>query len=311
MFLGGLLLNLAPNVLALLVGETLALEGAAAGAREGAAAAATGVVGACWGLAGLAIASRGTAFSWQATGWGPQLQEPALGALLAVASALLALNLWGLLEIPLARETARTGTGRHLLTGVFTALLALAWPVPLLQEPVGYALAGGPATVCAVYSVLGFGLAFPYLLLMAAPGLARRAAGANGANEANTEPGPWRPRLREGLGFLAAVGVFWQLYTLSRQVRPEGVAWIELSLLGLALFAWLRSREGTGPTLRLALVLGLALCAAAALWMAHLNRYVDLNVDSKRRSKHRAPVPPGDVPWGETGEPLSNPTSGG
>lgn len=290
-FLGGLLLNLAPNVLALLVGETLALKGAAAGPREGAAAAATGVVGACWALAGISIISRGTAFSWQASGWGAQLQEPALSALLAVLSALLALNLWGLLEIPLARNAAGTGTGRHLLTGVFTTLLALAWPLPLLQEPVGYALAGGPATVCAVYSVLGFGLAFPYLVLMAAPGLARRLP----------EPGPWLPRLREGLGFLAAVGAFWLLYTLSRQVRPEGLAWIELSLLGLALFAWLRSREGTGPTLRLALVLGLTLCAATALWMAHLNRY---------EAKTGLPSSPETSP-GEITEPLSNPISGG
>jgi thiol:disulfide interchange protein len=87
-------------------------------------------------------------------------------------------------------------------------------------------------------------------------------------------PGPWLPRLREGMGFLAAASTFWMLYALSGQVRPEGLAGIELALLGLSLFAWLRAREGTGRTLRLALVLGLVACGAAALWMADLNRMV-------------------------------------
>ncbi len=118
------------------------------------------------------------------------------------------------------------------------------------------------------------------------------------------EPGAWLPRLREGLGFLAGTGTFWLLYALSRQVRPEGLAWIELALLGLALFAWLRSREGVGRTLRLALILGLAACAAAALWLADLNRFNDPTPASK-------PGLPAAMPAQETAEPLSNPTSGG
>ncbi|HKI05086.1 MAG TPA: protein-disulfide reductase DsbD domain-containing protein [Thermoanaerobaculia bacterium] len=267
-FLGGVLLNLTPTVLALLAGESLALRGGAAGeaaggVREGAAAAATGVIGACWGIAGLAIAAHRAGVP---AGWGAQLQEPALAALLAVASALLALNLWGLVEVPLAPAgAAGTGTGRHLLAGAFTVPLALAWPVPMVQEPLGYAFGRGPATVCAIYSVIGFGLALPYLVLTLVPAAARLIP----------TPGPWLPRLREGVGFLAAASTFWMLYALSGQVRPEGLAGIELALLGLSLFAWLRAREGVGRTLRLALVLGLAACGAAALWMADLNRMAE------------------------------------
>jgi DsbC/DsbD-like thiol-disulfide interchange protein len=259
-FLGGALLNLTPTVLALLVGETLSLRGAAGGVREGAAAAATGIVGACWGIAGLAIAANRSGVP---AGWGAQLQEPAVTALLAIASALLALNLWGLLEAPLPPAgSPRTGTGWHLLAGVFTVPLALAWPVPMLQEPVGYAFGRGPATVCAIYSVIGFGLALPYLILTLAPAAARLLPTL----------GPRLPRLREGLGFLAGASTFWMLYALSHQVSPEGLAGIELALLGLSLFAWLRAREGVRGTLRFALVLGLVACGAAVLWVAELNR---------------------------------------
>ncbi len=259
--LGGLALNLAPTVLVLLVGEVSLLRESAAGAREGAAAAATGIVGGCWAAAMLALAvSRATG----STGWGAPTQEPAVSALLAVAAALLALNLWGLVEVPLAPAGAsRTGTGRHLLAGLFTVPLALAWPVPMLQEPFAYAFGRGPATVCAVFAALGLGLAVPYLLIALVPAALRRLPEAAGS-----------PRLREGLGFLAAASIFWILRALSRQVSPEGLAWIELALLGMALLAWLRAREGSGKMKRTALALGLAVCAAGALWLAERNRLV-------------------------------------
>src|SRR6185295_10284117 len=204
--------------------------------REGAAAATTGIVGAAWGLAALALVAHR---SGMPAGWGAQLQEPVLAAVLAVASAMLALNLWGVVEVPLAPAGGTggvAGTGPHLLAGLFTTPLALACPVPLLDEPLGYAFTRGPAAVAAFFAVVGFGLALPYLLLTAVPAAVR----------ALPLPGPWLPRLREGLGFLAGGGAFWVLYALARQVSPEGLAGIELVLLAMALLAWLRHREGTG-----------------------------------------------------------------
>jgi thiol:disulfide interchange protein DsbD len=151
-----------------------------------------------------------------------------------------------------------------LLAGLFVTPLALAWPVPLLLEPFSYALSRGPATVAAVLSVVGIGLAFPYLLVVALPVLVR----------ALPAPGGWLPHLREGLGFLAGTGVFWVLYALSRQVSPEGIAFIELALLAMALFAWLRHRDGSGRTLRAVLAVGLLACAAGAVWLADHNRLI-------------------------------------
>jgi thiol:disulfide interchange protein len=296
-------------VLALLVSETLSLREAVGGAREGAAAAATGIVGACWGIAGLAIAAHRAA--GLPSGWGAQLQEPAVTALLAIASALLALNLWGLVEAPLPLAGApRTGTGWHLLAGAFTVPLALAWPVPMLQEPIGYAFGRGPATVCATYSVIGFGLALPYLILALAPAAARLLPAS----------GAWLPRLREGLGFLAGASTFWMLYALSHQVSPEGLAGIELALLGLSLFAWLRAREGVRGPLRLALVLGLVASGAAVLWLAELNRLAPREAVPSRMETEASPIgqevsipvkglDPGLPP--DARQPLLNQTSGG
>jgi DsbC/DsbD-like thiol-disulfide interchange protein len=257
--LGGVLLNLTPTVLALLIPELLALRGGEGSLREAAAAVASGIVGASWGIAGLSLLAQGRGLP---AGWGAQLQDPALGTLLAVGSAVLALNLWGLVEIPLAPAGARAGTGRHLLAGLFTAPLALAWPLPVLQEPLGYAFSRSPAAVCAVFAVIGFGLALPYLLLTLAPGLLRRLPA----------PGAWLERLREGLGFLAGASTLWLLYALSRQVSAEGLAFIELALLGMGLLAWLRSRPGSRAAARLVFAVGVLACAATALWLADHNR---------------------------------------
>ena len=296
--LGGALLNLAPSVLALLVGETLELRHRGGSrVREGAAAAATGIVGASWGLAALALMARRAGL---AVGWGTASQEPAVGALLAVFSALLALNLWGLLELPLARQdSSRTSSDRHLLAGLFTVPLALAWPVPMLQEPLGYAFGRGPAALCAFFAVVGVGLALPYLVLALIPSAVRLVPGAES----------WWPRLREGLGFLAGASTFWTLRALSRQVSPEGLAWIELALLGMALLAWLRARRGSGRALRLALSFGAIACAAGTLWLADVNRLAPRAAALREPALTKPPSTNGLPP--SVREPIPNQTSGG
>jgi suppressor for copper-sensitivity B len=309
-FLGGALLNLAPAVLALLLGVILALRGSSIGSntgggtgvREAAAAAVTGVVGACWVAAGLALLARRA--GWGGGSWQAQLQEPVVGALAVVAAALLALNLWGLLEYPLAPPVAdaaaRPGTGRLLVAGLFTVPLALAWPLPLLQQPLGAAFARGPAAVCAAFAVAGFGFAVPYLLLALLPAAAR----------ALPVPGPWLPRLREGLGFLAGGGALWLLHDLSRGVSPEGLASVELALLGLGLLAWLHSRPGTRAATRLALGLALVLCAAGALWLADHNRLSPRSTGPSGSAATAEATPPLRLPPA-TRQPGTQPTSGG
>lgn len=52
-----------------------------------------------------------------------------------------------------------------------------------------------------------------------------------------------RPPFVQGLGFAAGAATVGALYALSRQIRPEQLAAVELALLALALIAWLRHRN--------------------------------------------------------------------
>jgi suppressor for copper-sensitivity B len=262
-FLGGLLLNLTPSVLALLVPAWLELR--TAPSRSAPAAVAAGILALSWGTAFLATAAHRA--GWPA-GWGSQLQEPAAATLLAVAAAWVALNLWGLVGAPLARDgESKAGGGRWLLAGLLTPLLAYAWILPVLTNPVGFAADRGLAASLAVFTAVGLGLAAPYLALAVRPG---------DAGEPVPGPPSWSTPLREALGFAAAAGTFWLLYALARQVSPEGLAWIELALLAMALFAWLRQRLHNRAVrrtpLKFTLAAGLLVCAALALWLADRNR---------------------------------------
>lgn len=77
---------------------------------------------------------------------------------------------------------------------------------------------------------------------------------------------------REIFGFAAAAGTVGLLYALSRQVRPEGLAGVELALLMMGLCAWLRRRAQTRRTLQIGLLVALLGCALTAPWLAERHR---------------------------------------
>jgi suppressor for copper-sensitivity B len=275
---GGLLLHLTPTLLPLAVvrGMEIAAEGdLAAAARRAALATAAGAFAGALVLGGGAVALRGAG---QAVTWGTQLQEPTLVALLALAATLLALGLWGLFGWPL-RLTGAAATlpperraaalARGAAVGLAAALLALPWTLPPLPESIGPALAAGPAVGLLAFAALGAGLALPWLAVAAAPRLVGRLPrpAVGGAVPASAR------RLAEGLGFLAAGAVVWLLYLLSRQLRSDGLALLELVLLTLALVAWVRATAHR-RLLAAALAVVVAGLAVAAVWVADARRLV-------------------------------------
>jgi suppressor for copper-sensitivity B len=70
------------------------------------------------------------------------------------------------------------------------------------------------------------------------------------------------------MGFLLAAAAVWLFYVLSSQMSPERVAAVQLGLLGLALFTWLRHRGFTGASLRHAAAFGMAAAVAVTLALA-------------------------------------------
>lgn len=164
----------------------------------------------------------------------------------------------------LPRETGFAWTVTHLVRDSRPVSLEARQTVP---QSAGTAAEAGPAPAGSRASLVRNPI-LPTLLAVAAALLALWLWGVLGPPREGAEARPGR----EALGFAALAAVLGLLYALSRQVSFEGLAWIELTLLGMSLCAWLRHKAADRRALRLVLGLGLLACALAAPWLADNNR---------------------------------------
>jgi thiol:disulfide interchange protein DsbD len=104
----------------------------------------------------------------------------------------------------------------------------------------------------AALLALGAGLAAPYLLLTAAPPVARLLP----------KPGPWMATFKQVLAFPMFVSAAWLIWVLAQQVDADAVFAVLLGMVALAAAAWLVARPGR-------IAHGLAAVALLlALWLA-------------------------------------------
>jgi thiol:disulfide interchange protein/DsbC/DsbD-like thiol-disulfide interchange protein len=240
--LGGLLLNLMPCVFPVLSLKVLgfAAHGDDRGAmRRHGVSFAGGVVVSFWLLAGLLLALRAAG---QQLGWGFQLQSPAVVVCLAVLFFFIALNLSGVFEIgqlvpsAVSGWSARNAYVNDALSGMLAVVVAAPCSAPFMGAAIGWALTTTPASTFAVFTVLGAGMALPYIVLACFPGWRAKLP----------RPGPWMLRLRQLLAFPMYATVIWLAWVLGAQLDNDAVArlFVVLLLLAFALWAWQMMRAG-------------------------------------------------------------------
>lgn len=239
---GGLILNLMPCVLPVLSLKALAVAQSgenAARARRHALAYTAGVLLSMLALGALALALRRAGL---ALGWGFQLQQPLMLALLALVMFGLGLNLSGLWQANVAvggRGAAllgRSGASGDFFTGVLAVVLATPCTAPYMGAALTYAFVGPTVGALLVFLMLGLGLALPFLLIGFVPALARRLP----------KPGVWMDTLKQFLAFPLYATAAWLVWVLARLRGADAVGLWMIAAIGLALaaWAWTRSRSG-------------------------------------------------------------------
>ncbi len=261
-FLGGILLNLMPCVFPVLSLKALAVVKASGlSLREKRMEGwlyTAGVMVSFLALAGALLAFRA---GGAAVGWGFQLQSPEVVAVLAVILFAVGLSLSGYFEL----AGGFTGLGQGLVdrggalgafaTGVLATVVATPCTAPFMASALGAALLLPPSISLLIFAALGFGLAFPMLLISEVPAIGRLLP----------RPGPWMDRFRQFLAFPVYATVIWLVTVLGQQAGIAAVAAL-LAILMLVVFAiWLwriaRAARGTGRVLGQAVaVAALALC---------------------------------------------------
>ena len=245
-FIGGLILNAMPCVLPILSLKVFGLVKSAEAGRGavtwGSLATALGIVLSFLLLAAAAIIARSAGVG---VGWGIQFQEPVFVGAMAIVMFLFALNLWGLFEIVLPARVAGVGASGpsegiagHLTTGFFATLMATPCSAPFLGTALGFALTQDSATTIVMFTAIGTGMASPYLVLAAFPGMGAILP----------QPGAWMNTFKGIMGLLLAGTVVWLLFVLSALVSVDRLIVFGLVLVALSIAIWFRrySHGGLG-----------------------------------------------------------------
>lgn len=170
-----------------------------------------------------------------AVGWGFQLQSPVVVLALALLFWLMGLSFLGAFEFGhRLMELAGCNNSRSaFITGVLAVFVAAPCTGPFMGAALGASATLPAPAAMAIFVGLGAGLALPFLILSASPGLAARLP----------RPGPWMETLRQLLAFPLFATVLWLLWVLSKLVEAD--AWLTgASLLLLITFALWLGRSG-------------------------------------------------------------------
>lgn len=268
-FLGGLLLNLMPCVFPVLSLKALAVVKASGltlreKRMEGLLYTA-GVMVSFLALAGALLAFRA---GGAAVGWGFQLQSPEVVAVLAVILFAVGLSMSGYFEL----AGGFTGMGQGLVdrggavgafaTGVLATVVATPCTAPFMASALGAALLLPPLASLLIFAALGFGLAFPMLLVSEVPAIGRMLP----------RPGPWMDRFRQFLAFPVYATVIWLVTVLGQQSGITAVAALLaiFVLVVFAIWAWriAHGAHGAGRLLGQALVVAALVCSGWLVWYA-------------------------------------------
>jgi len=234
-FLGGLILNLMPCVFPILSLKAMSVAGLSEKdpkeARLSGLLYTAGVL-ICFGIIGAIV-------NLLSLGWGFHMQMPVVNFVLGLLMVVIGLNLFGVFNF----GSAVAGMGQGLVrtsnrqatffTGFLAVVVATPCTAPFMASVLGYAFISGGLSGWLVFLMLGYGLAFPYLLLCYSPSFRAMLP----------RPGAWMETMRTILGFPMLATALWLFWILGNQIGVNAMA-LALSaslLLGLALWGLSRS----------------------------------------------------------------------
>jgi thiol:disulfide interchange protein len=236
-FVGGLILNLMPCVLPVIALKVLGflnqVKQSPAEVRIHGLVYGGGVLVSFLALATLVLVVQA---GGRLAGWGMQFQSPGFLLIMTTLVALVALNLFGVFEVTLggramgaaAQLASKTGASGSFFHGMLATALATPCTAPFLGAALGFAMLQPPLVVVLMFLMVGLGLALPYVLVSFVPGLARWLP----------RPGPWMEKFKVAMGFPMAATAFWLLSVLAQHYGTEGVLWVGVYLVCLALALW-------------------------------------------------------------------------
>lgn len=241
-FLGGVILNLMPCVLPVLSIKVFSLIQHADGvASKRYLHGAMYTLGVVLSFVVLALILMGLRSIGEEVGWGFQLQDPYFIAFLIIVFFLLGLNMLGVYELGSsltrlsnASISNRTDWLGSFGTGILAAVVGAPCVGPFIGGVSGIALQVDMALGVLIFACIGFGMAFPFLLLSWFPVLLRFLP----------KPGAWMETFRQAMGVLLILSTAFLVWVVGQSAGANGVMQILLVLFFVIIASWILSRWG-------------------------------------------------------------------
>ncbi len=235
-FLGGMILNIMPCVFPVISLKILSFVSHAGDERRKvlthSAVYTLGILLFFIGLAAIVIAL--------GLAWGGQFQSPVFVMVMTAVIVVLSLSLFGVFEFGVkltgvgGELTQSSGYAGSFWSGALAVVLATPCTGPFLGSSLGWALEQPPLVVFTFFTMMGLGMAAPYVLLTLFPALTKRLP----------RPGPWMETFKQVMGFPMMAAAVFLLWILNGQIGDTGVAWFMGALIMLSLAAWAWGRFG-------------------------------------------------------------------
>src|SRR5690606_29537500 len=195
----------------------------------------------------------------------------------------------------------KDGLGGSFLAGVTATVVATPCTGPFMGTAMAYGVTQSNAVALAIFTALGLGMASPYLLLSAFPGLARFLP----------RPGAWMEHLKQFMGFPLLATVVWLAWVFGRQTSIDAMAMLLVLLVATGLAAWVLGKwmalHHPGHIRLTAALIALAIFAPTLTWVLYgvqgtPSARAEVSEDADAGTENGAGLPevvsgPGDITW--------------
>ena len=268
-FVGGIILNLMPCVLPVLSLKLFSLIKQAGESRGRlltlGGATTAGILVSFWTLAAVVAAVKEGGGS---AGWGMQFQSAGFIAFMVVILTAFAMSFFGVFEIWLPWSTTtrmdsagqKSGLAGAFFTGALLVLLSTPCSAPFLGTAMGFAFAQTTPILFLFFTAAGLGLALPYMLVSAFPGVLK----------VFPKPGVWMVHLQRVMGVLLLASVGWLFWIVNEQAGVTGVelfAAVAIASIACSVLLGKFAKPGTAFIREVAVVI-LSSVALFSLWFA-------------------------------------------
>jgi len=233
-FIGGLILNVMPCVFPVLGIKVMGVVQQAGEDKKQVLlhglAYTFGILLCFWALGALVISL--------GKGWGFQLQSPGFVFGLSAFFLIFALNMAGVFEIGAsavgigAELQTKQGLGGSFFSGLLATIVATPCSAPFLGSALGFAVTLSPVPAMLMFTMIGLGLASPFLLLALVPNLV----------SALPRPGVWMESFKQGMSFLLFGTMAFLLWVLTGMIEGQPLLFTLFGLVLIALGCWIYGR---------------------------------------------------------------------